>query len=312
MSLTIAPNEIKLQILTNLDHKDLCRVQSLSREWNIISSDDRLWRDLFIAKYPKISIPFPEQAQKEFKERTLAIPIKMWNLRSIITSFLCNLKRNEKRELICLFPNEHYYALKVAQGFGPERGTEKGFEGPADEIEYYQFDYHPMSPDKTADKPINSKRFIQCPGENVHHDSSFQQAAIPLAQSYACSARDQQGIWNPKEVWVDLSGAQNCVNGKIEGVDVGFGNTLGYFSEINDWKFPFKLFCISDPTSGKSAWVGLLPSWEAFKFVSIDSNGSVTWEKKNGNRSLSPHPRYDANGHQALMSDLREHPIKFS
>ncbi len=310
MSFTIVPNEIKLQILTNLDFENLCNVQSLSREWNMLSSDDQLWRVLFIAKYPEEPLPTKGQAQKKIREIiiTSAAPINRYDLDKITTSFFCSLKWNEKRKLICFFPNQPSYSLKLAQSFGPQRGTKEGFEGPADETEYYQFtDWIGRADVNPAFETIASGKFVHCPEESFHFATSFQQAAIPLASSGSVSTAR-----HPREGWPRLYIPSKCTNAQIEGVDVGFGNTLGYFSAINDWKSPFKLFCISDPAQNKSAWVGLIPTGEAFKFVSIDSEGIVTWEKKDGNRFLSPHPRYDAKGHQALMSNLREHPIKFS
>jgi hypothetical protein len=66
---------------------------------------------------------------------------------------------------------------------------------------------------------------------------------------------------------------------------VGFGNTLGYYSEINDWKTPFKLHCIRGK-SGAPMWIGSFPESQAFKFVLINAKGDIKWEKIQGNRAL--------------------------
>src|SRR5579871_3792439 len=134
MSLAIMPKEIKLIILGNLDHKNLCTMQALSREWHIVASEDSLWQDLFSNKYPTEPLPTNGQAQKKFRAIMTPLPLKdKEHLHNAITTFFCNLKWNKKREFICSFPNEPSFSLKAAQSFGPERGTEAEFERPTDE-----------------------------------------------------------------------------------------------------------------------------------------------------------------------------------
>ncbi len=307
MSLAIIPNDLKPIILHFLDHKGICRMQSVSKEWCTYASADKLWLDLFHAIYPKEPLPIPGQAKNKFKERILSIPIKdESHLEKAITSFFLKLKWNKKRGFTCFFPNDPSYSLNLAQSFGPERGTKAGFEGPADETEYYEFTGS-ISSGQPASKNYNTQAHLQCPPQSFY-DSLSQQIGIPLTFSNIYStAFDTSEDWYSLRLYV----TERFVNGKVEGVDVGFGNTLGYFSQINDWKSPFELFCLTEPSTGKPIWVGLIPIHAEFKFVSINSEGAVTWEKKPSNRVLRPHPRYDTLGHVDLRENIHNYPIGF-
>ena len=295
------PTELKPLILQFLDHKGICRMQSVSKEWCTNASADQLWLVLFQAKYPKDPLPTQGEAKKKFKERILTIPIKDgFDLKRIVTSFFCNLKWNKKRELICIFPSAASYSLKICQSFGPLRGTRAGFEGIPDEKENYEFT-GPVSKSLTAHTIVTNHKNIQCP-------ESLPQTGIPLVLSttYATAI-------DPNEDWHCLKSfiTEGFVNAQINSIDVGYGNTLGYFSAINNWKSPFSLFCISDSETGEPLWVGLIPYLEEFKFVSINSQGFVTWEKKPTNRIITPYSRNDPSGGEDIRESINHYPIQF-
>jgi hypothetical protein len=316
MSLVSLPQELYPQIFFNLEFKDLCKLPFVSKGLKELFNQEEFWRNSFFTNFPNDRLLPNETAKKQFLARVSHILTDDQQLRKVVTSFFCDPKWNKKRELICTFPNEPTYFLKISQSFGPVRGTKEGSNGDADETKYYKCLMPAYNKNKETENYI-TEEFTQCPGTSYnailgHRPAPLDNNAIPLSITikFACKPHTY-GRLGP-EIYIP----HNYVKGKITDVDVGFGNTLGYFSEINDWKRPFNLFCITDSDSNKPAWVGLIPLYVEFKFVSIDSKGVVAWERntenlRSGNRIIGPHDGYDTSGHNELASNLRQYPVDF-
>lgn len=305
MSLQSISREIQFHILSFCNSKDLKVVQRLSRAWCQMACNDLLWQNLFTLRFNETPLQ-KNQSKEEFRKRMNPVCLQeSGQLRKAVTSFFCDLKWDTKRQFICLFPKEPTYSINLQQSFGPKRGTAEGFEGLADEVEYYEFTAD-ISPGVPADQVVKIENPIKCPGPWLNPSTvSFipsDEQGIPLFESNSWTTAR-----NPK---VHLAIMQEFVSGKIEEVDVGYGNTLGYLSAVNNWKSPFTLFC-TQGNSGRPIWLGLIPNNQDFKFVSIDSKGSVTSYEKGNNRNLIPYWTYKAPGQKALDSNILEFPIEF-
>lgn len=322
MSLVSLPQELYPIIFHNLDYKALCQLPYVSKGLKELFSKDELWRNLFFTNFPNEPLLANETAKKQFLARARLIPVKNERqLRKVVKTFILNLKWNKKRELICTFSNEPTYSLKISQSFGPVRGTKDGSNGSADETEYYEYlgKYLGSASDETSTENFIEEKFTQCPGArfNSFGVGPEDQNGIPLSITTNLVCRPHIGIQFKEGGYHYGRGPEidflfhYYVNGGIPDVDVGFGNTLGYFSKVNDWKKPFKLFCITDSDSNKPVWVGLIPLGVDFKFISIDSKGAVTWERGE-NRHITGQRSYDESGHYDLERSLRNHPIRFS
>jgi hypothetical protein len=134
----VFPKEVALHTLSFLESQDLGKAQLVCREWKELAGDDDLWQDLFTRAY-KEPIPEGKSGKEACKMKSAKTIGNKEKLQRVVTSFLCHLKWNTKRRLECTFPNEPTYSLIIERSFGPDRGTEKGFKGPADETEYYKY-----------------------------------------------------------------------------------------------------------------------------------------------------------------------------
>ena len=295
MSLVSLPQELYPKIFFNLNFKDLCQLPFVSNGLNELFSKDEIWRNLFFTNFPNDPLLTNETAKKQFLAKVSAIPV-MGNheLSRTLTCFLLNLKWNKKRELICTFPNEPTYSLQFSVSFGPDRGTKEGSNGNADETEYYKY---------LAPASYRTSKAV-----NYFNQVFTEINGIPFSITHASVCRQAPYNSGPEP---EIGMPFLCVDGKIPDVDVGFGNTLGYFSEVNEWKRPFKLFCITDSDSNKPVWVGLIPLHFGFKFVSIDAKGAVTWEHE-GNRHIRNNPFGEGDGNHELIRNLQQNPIRFS
>jgi hypothetical protein len=291
MTITSIPIELKASILGWADFETLCKMARVSHEWQQLAGDDRLWKGIFKASFPEEPLPKEGEAKKRFQERAPII-IQPWQLSNVLTSFCCNLKWDKKRELNCSFPNNPTYSLKFIQSFGPVKGHQKGYWGDADEIEYYKC----MIPASKQQSP----ELENYPPEPLYP----QESPIPLALGYALQCRR-----SPYGNWPEIEFKTDYVNGGIKNVDVGLNNTLGYFSEMNHWKAPFRLFCIPET----KIWAGLLPLYQEYRFASIDPSGKATMEIKKEPRYLNPSQSFECVNEAlcALEMDLYLNPIRF-
>jgi hypothetical protein len=309
MSLSCVGNTpgLDFYFLSLCDHKELRALQGVSKQWRALAGNDQLWRNLFKLCFPGDMLQ-KTRSKEAFRKRLT--PVCLYStemLDDAIKPFLCCLKWNSKRAFVCSFPGE-FYSLAIEQGFGPKQGTQEGFQVAPDEVEYFQF-IGELEPNLRA-KAFFDENLTQCPREK----------GIPLCVRYHGIAADQRGSiycclrgsasYNkysliPRSFGVSSLHAANCITDCVEGVDVGYGNTLGYCSEINDWKSPFKLHCITEE-SGKLIWTGLFPLNRLFKFVTIDSHGKIKWEKIKDNRDIG-----HFSGCASLKQSYTETPIKF-
>jgi len=303
--ITQLPTELKTNILYFLDYRDICAMHGASKEWNGIINKDTFWHELFRIRFPKEDHPpSQEQAKNRFRERITIIFINdHQQLSKVITSFFCTLKVDKKRELHCSFVKDPFCSLKLTQCFGQVKPNEE-----TNERFYYQFTGSVSSQPFLDHKIFDGEQSFPCPGSNFSRingigRNEIEPKALPLSLRHSLVySVDSYG--KP-----ELEVPYDFINGKITNVDVGYGNTLGFYSQINDWKSPFSLFCIPNTHYG-AIWVGLIPLYHEFKFVSIDPYGQVTWEKGN-NRSLCPSQSFDSSAHAALASSLELVPIRF-
>lgn len=319
ISLGLVPMELQFRVLSFCDDKTLRTAQSLSKEWEVLACDNLLWKNLFTRCFQE-EVPTPNNCKEAFRKRACPILINEspFELRRAIKSFFCGLKWNTKREFICLLSNQNYCLLKIQQGFGPNRGTAEGFKDPADEVDYYEYmsiiDFPILAGEETFRK---FEKPTQCPGYRKKVDTGnhlpVEGQPIPLFESV---------VHAPLRILRSESfGVENLlceeddepfVNGKIDNIDIGDGNTLGYFSEVNDWKSPFTLFC-TQGNAGQPIWAGRIPFYSDFLFVSINSKGEVKYEQGvKGYRRIYAKSQDDVKGHDALKSNLENHPIRFS
>lgn len=312
--------ELQLRILSFCDAAALRGIESSSNKWHQIVDSKELWRSLFMRHFPE-ELPLKESYKEAFRKRASPIPLDSpTQLKNAITSFFCMLKWNTKREFHCLFFNASPCFIKIQQGFGPERGTPKGFEGPADEIDYFEYTGplgNSLSEEESDASVLTFEKATQCPGDKFHWGtkevSPPEGESIPVfISSIRASSADRFGFIQD---WTDLNGLP-FVDGEITEKNVGCGNTLGYFSELNDWKFSFSFFSIQGNT-GSPVWIGRIPFNSRFKFIFKDLQDNITWEKRaltgdNENRKITVSSAYDISGHHALEDNLRCHPIQFA
>ena len=146
-------------------------------------------------------------------------------------------------------------------------------------MDYFQFlgDVSPPAPETTL--PGGVAPFKVGPGQSSCPSDLLvngERKGIPYSVSVDWAWPDNL-IEGP--LFLKLFYASNTTE-KITGVDVGYGNTLGFFSEINDWKSPYKLFCTRGQ-NGEPVWGGIIPTYKPFKFVLITPQNNIIWE--NGN-----------------------------
>jgi hypothetical protein len=272
-------------ILSFLEEKDLGQAEQVCKGWKVLAGNDRLWRNLFERMYNK-AVPKTKSGKEAClsKRRTKTIP--GGKLLDTLSRFLCLLKWETKRRLECTFLNDPTFSLVIEQGFGPHRGTPEGFEGPVNETEYYEF----VGPTFSG-QPANQTWTVSREDRLGH---------LPIHTTMLWTIYHQEILKNMPE-W-------DYIPVEIKGVDVGYGNTLAYFSDTDDWKQPFPLTCI-----GESTWAGRIP-YSAFKFVKIDQKGKVTWEKGIPTLDTDTGNRYwgDFSSHfNSFEEHLTTFPVKF-
>jgi hypothetical protein len=333
MSLSCVGNTpgLDLYFLSFCDHKELRSLQGVSKQWRVLAGNDQLWRNLFKLYFQGEMLP--QTRCKDAFKRRLPVRLKSTNaLFKATLTFLCCLKRDSKRLFVCSFPAEPSYSLNIVQGFGSKRGTVEGFEIAPDEIEYFQYVGEISREEKAL--AFFKEALTQCPEEreeppeisfeewfgapaplNIDRTAPlpFKENGIPLCTRFYGIASGGGSISfrpapNIQSVYNFIEPLRRRFNGCVKGVDVGYGNTLGYCSEINGWKSPFKLHCIRGK-SGAPMWIGSFPRHALFKFVLINAKGDMQWEKINGNRRLIDASMF---GEGVTLTDsYTSNPIKF-
>jgi hypothetical protein len=333
MSLSCVGNTPGLDVhfLSLCGHKELRALQGVSKQWRALAGNDQLWRNLFGLCFQGETLP-KTRCKDAFKKR---LPVRLKSTNALINAtqtFLCCLKLDSKRLFVCSFPAEPSYSLNIEQCFGSKLATTKGITVAPDEVEYFQYvgefsrekktqtffkEDLTRCPEEREDPPeISFEEFFGAPAP-VYIDRSaplpFKENGIPLYTRFYGAASGGGSISlrpapNISSFYSFISPLEDRINSCVKGVDVGYGNTLGYCSEINGWKTPFKLHCIRGK-SGAPMWVGSFLQCTAFKFVLITAKGDVQWEKLKGNRHLTPASMF---GYGITLTDsYTSNPIKF-
>lgn len=250
-------------IFSFLDDKDLRSMAQTCKQGKVIADDPVLWKNLFERTFHMklLKKMIPKEA---FRIEKIAVPCKIEEIRKIYNTFICNLKWEQKRRLEIHCPS--YVKLVVELGFGFNHGREESFDKcEPNEIKYYKLlrdeeifnTTLELEPNKGVDPdpkmPIYSKIILKDNLRNVKERGYF----------YSLITSEQSEL--PFE-W--LYTGQTIVK------DVGEGNTLGYISELNGWKEPFKLYHL-----GENRWWGRFPELDKFKFIKIDNEGNIFLEK---------------------------------
>jgi hypothetical protein len=280
----VFPQELGVSVMSHLDAKqDLKCVRYVNKEWNRLEGQEVLWKALYVKAFQE-QPPEGKHAKVSFFKRC-GHPIADINeLYSVFTTFWCTLEWEKKKRVECSFPLNPPYSMVSEHSFGPNRGTEEGFEGIVNKAKYYKY---------VGELPDGFRRVEETKEEayNMGGDS-----VVPLHVSIKGGSASYPFT--------------TCFPASIKGVDVGFGNTLGYFSSINDWKKPFKLTCIQ-LNQDSSKWDGFIP-FSTFKFVKIGSDGSIAWECDSSlvGKDRSWHPRSSGRPH-TWAEHLQAVPITF-
>lgn len=296
---TYIPDDVINRILPLLNTKGLGRIQQVNKHFNLLAGNDVLWQALFLRVW-NLEVP-KGMLGKEALQKSI---IKNGDeLRNKLVTFFCRQKWEKKTRLECTFPNDSISADKrewsnqiinsmcpsatvptavFEIGFGPRRGTHRGFNSaPADETKYLHFIGN-------INELLNAGGVLSlCGSKNIGNSPLFTsfQSPIPLSDAMVF---DHHFVAN------------------IEKLDVGYGNSLGYFSSINHWAEPFELFCVQG-SNGIPKWTGRIP-YSEFKFVKIDPNRNITWENIGQNRQWSP--RRSGRPH-SWNEYLQKFPIRF-
>ncbi len=277
-------SELTIIIFTDLaveNLENLGKLQQVCKEWYLVANDNTLMTKVFFKIYNKQ--PPTELTAKEALLRSRTIPIMdKSDLRNKCITFMCNLQWNKQRRFECVTADDSPCFI-IEQGFGPNCGKQ------ADEIKKYQL-------------TSNLENYV---GPNdIYPELHEFEGTIELGE-LLITRKFSEHI---NTVYIFSLAHFNV---KIEEVDVGYGNTLAYYSEINNWAKPFKLFY------QQQAWTGMIPYSHAFKFVKIDPQGEVTWEEKGGtvtwnNENSNRHwtPRCSGRPH-TLPQYFQTYPIFF-
>jgi len=270
------PVDAMNRILSNLDVKSLGRIQRVSKNLYKLAGNDEFWKNLFKRTF---GVDLPSGAVGKGMLKNGIIIKNEKALIDMIVTFLCHVKWDKKTRLECVFPtapsNAHSLLEKsfekeimtrsetptmiIEQSFGHQRGKRTSMNSLADETKYACF--------------VGDVKWPYAHSKIDHEANGiipyFTQICSPIS---LCS-------WHGAVL-------SSYFEANVEGVDVGYGNTLGYFSSINQWKEPFELFYIQE-NNGSHKWAGLIPNSE-FKFVKIDPSGKITWENTPHNRYWGP------------------------
>ncbi len=275
------PDDITRQIFAYLEIKDLGRTQLVCKNWNGLAADDDFWKALFQRAY-KEEVPDGKLGRDLL--RSINIINGENELQKVVSTFLCQFKWDKKRRFECVFRDKPIPPLVIEQGFGPYRGTKEGLKGATDEKKYYEFigDFASQEPLALVDHTLFMGN-LPWP------------AGVPILELVTSA------------VHVCVSSGSCFFEVNIEGVDVQSGDTLGFFSDINEWKEPFIFICVPG-NEGAPMWTGRIP-YSNFKFVKIGADGHVTWENIRANRSWDP--RFSGRPYSWELY-LQVFPIEFS
>lgn len=311
ISREFVPQDMQGHILSFFDtFKDLNNARTVSTAWRQMASSDALWSKLFIKCFNEES-PQKSEHREVFRKRieALSFPEK-FNLERFILKFLCQPKLDKKRELICLFPDTPNHFLRLQQGFG-SRGTVEGFNGVADEVEYCKSVEHSLTePHADEDVIFDDQDSLECPGG--WYD--------PLTGKGFPAEEKGIPLFNLRSFTLGTSISSQFIRGKVESVDVGDGNTLGYLSSMDNWTSFFPLFCIPGK-NGQPIWTGIFPCGARFLFALKNSQGELTLEKREteneslkekDSRCLQIDPVDESHGFYLVRDNLRKCPIEFA
>lgn len=254
----VLPNEISIHIFSYLELNDLGKLPQVCKSWKELVNTKNLWVNLF--KYIYKEDITTENVKNAFLfKHAEVINGTNGELGRAVTSFVCKLFWNKKCRFECHFSNTSISPLIIEQSFGPHRGSSEGFKGHPDKTKHLKFVGD--LPKQTSNNKMKLTTKTPWPNE------------IPITISMEAPFH--------VNIHIGVAFFEAC----IQGVDVGYGNTLGFYSDINNWKEPFNLFCITNMYEPLT-WFGRIP-YSQFKFVKIDPKGNVTWETSN-NRTWSP------------------------
>ncbi len=263
------PELVSYRILSYLPVQELGRAQMVCTEWRLLAGNDLLWRELYGYIFKKKAPESINIKESFLIERATKLD-REDELGDVMFAFICNLQWEKKRRLICSFSDKSFPPMIIEHSFGPKRGTKDGAAGSADETEYYHCTADDLDQISAAN-PVY---------ERIDENGLPGLPDYPKKVGFPAYTKGTM----PKRMFEKFDGGSygGFIPINTEGVDVGYGNTLGFYSDINDWKVPFKLICRANE-SGLPVWSGLIP-YSFFKFVKIDSAGQVTWENRAENR----------------------------
>jgi hypothetical protein len=302
-------SDLMLNISSFCDYKELGTLQCVSQRWYYIAGDARLWQRLFEDHFPNTMLPKIE-CKETFRKRLKPIcPDSLAGVQKVITVFMCQPKWNIKKQLVCEFPGDPFYSFTIQQGFVPKHGTEEGFKGAPEEVEYLQYEKAIIREGKEEFSEqdytctcCEKGEFLLCVNScgviPKQENSSVRSGIFKILGrgGYTPSPFGYNGVGH-------FNTPLKCVVKERIEINVGCGNTLGYCSEVNDWQSPFKLHCVLE--GDVQVWEGLFPNGYEFKFVLIDANGKMIWEQFDDNRYFT------VGDEGALQPHLYHAPIQF-
>jgi F-box-like len=289
--ITSLPYDPTCKFLSCLDVKDLGRAAQVCAKWAICATNDSVWEELFLRAF---SAELPKNMSAKTAVFICGLPLieNMHDLFRKYVSFRCNLEEDKKRELVCFSDNKQKglpVLFTITQGVGSYHGTNQWSGAPADEKEMYRipdsttnflpitYFYNPQFQNKPYENNANIESNLN--GINICTNISTTHNLFSLQFSYLGSDIAYSHIKLRNNVFDDIV---------IKNLNVGWGNTLGYCSNINNWKKPFKFSCIDGKWSGRvPSYMGFTEAYKNFtppnallqlKFVKIGPEGKITWE----------------------------------
>jgi F-box-like len=283
-NITSFSNDITCEILSYLDVKDLGDARQVCTQWAICVDNKLLWKGLFLRTFstepPRNMHPRDAMVQL-YRAPTIDAGKELFKK---YVSFRCNLEENKKRTFVCFSKNkfkdqqtDSKTIFIITQGVGDRHGTKKGFSNElTDEIEECKIEC--KIPNGTYDFSIINTGFCNkriSPNEDIESNLNGINVCTNISAHpniiHSINTLDDE-ITFQDDVFDEIA---------IENLDVGWGNTLGYCSNINDWKKPFKFSCVDGKWSGRiptGASFGRLGECLLLKFVKIGPEGKITYE----------------------------------
>jgi F-box domain len=259
-SITACSKDITREILAYLDVKSLGRAEQVCTQWKIYS-DDNLWQGVF-SRIFSFAVP-KNMSGKEAMFKYGASPVKdRIELFKRYVSFRCNLTLGKTKEFKCCTTNNETL-FSVKESFSSEC-KEVADETEICKLEESGLNFFLMGTlFAISGSPLN-----QLVSLKLNDADTFVQVTI-LDSMLALFDKN-----NFTSIRLNNDAFQSIV---VKGVDVGKGNVLGYYSDVNNRKTPFKFSCVN------GAWLGRMPpAGEVFtrsRFAKIGPKGEVTWEK---------------------------------